>query len=274
MNNKVKSTNLIENISYIIFGSLSIVWIYAYFFTEVSSSWYTVFTNTYGIMALFGGVIGIIAAKKWGGFDSLFGKAIMLFSIGLLFQELGQVLYMYYIYIQGIEIPYPSLGDIGFFGSVLFYIYGSICLMKATGTAWSIKGKTFGKFFAFAIPLAMLLISYYFLINGTEVDKDHIVTTALDFGYPLFQAVYVSIALITYALSQESMKGGKIKNHIAFILIALFVQYIADFTFLYRSKHDIWVPGGPSDYVYLVAYFLMALAIIKLSKFFDNLKNT
>ena len=80
---------------------------------EVSYDFYvTLFTGTYGLVALFGGALGVFISKKWGGINSVFGRAVLMFSIGLLAQELGQLIYFYYIYVLRLELPYPSLGDI------------------------------------------------------------------------------------------------------------------------------------------------------------------
>ncbi len=73
--------------------------------------------SAYQIMALFGTLIGFAASQKWDGYKSLIGKAIMLFSIGLLLQSFGQSVDSYYNYFKNQAIPYPSLGDIGFMGA-------------------------------------------------------------------------------------------------------------------------------------------------------------
>ena len=90
-----------------------------------------VFAATYGVQALFGGLIGLWAAKKWGGSKSLVGRALLFFGLGLLLQQFGQIVYSIYLYALNGQIPYPSFGDIGYFGSVLFYIYAAWQLAKA-----------------------------------------------------------------------------------------------------------------------------------------------
>src|SRR5438105_2602672 len=91
------------------------------------------FGATYGVVALLGAVFGFLAARKWGGFKTIMGRSLMLFSLSLLFQEAGQIIYTYYIYGAKIQIPYPSWGDLAYFGSVLIYIYATVLLAKAMG---------------------------------------------------------------------------------------------------------------------------------------------
>ncbi len=83
----------------------------------------------------------------------------------------------------------------------------------------------------------------------------------MDFGYPLGQAFYISIALLVFFTSRNFL-GGVLKKPIIFLIVALFFQYISDFNFLYQASAGTWYVGGVGDYLYAVSYFVMALAII------------
>src|SRR3989344_3781023 len=107
-------------ISLSLFTGLTIWWIYINFlFKDVTGDDKQLFAASYQILALFGAITGFWMAKLWGGYKSLLGKALAFFSLGLLLQSFGQSAYSYYIYFEKIEVPYPSIGDICFFGSVI-----------------------------------------------------------------------------------------------------------------------------------------------------------
>jgi hypothetical protein len=54
------------------------------------------------------------------------------------------------------------------------------------------------------------------------------------------------------------------KNSILGILFALFIQYIADFIFLYRYSHNLWLrPTDYGDILYLLAYAAMGIALLQ-----------
>src|SRR3989344_7972668 len=93
----------------------------------------------YQLIAIWGGISGLIAASVWGGGKSIIGKSLLMLSCGLLLQAFGQSVYSFYNLFAQVEAPYPSLGDVGFFGSVLFYIYGAILLIKASGSNVSMR---------------------------------------------------------------------------------------------------------------------------------------
>lgn len=227
------------------------------------------YPSIYGVMALWGAVWGILISQKWGGLKSVMGKAIVMFSLGLFAQEFGQIYYAYLSFYKHIEVPYPSLGDVGYFGSIPLYIYGVVLLAKASGV--NIGFTSFKhKIVAVLIPLAVLTVGYFLFLQGYEFNWSNPIKIFLDFGYPLGQAVYISLAILTYLLS-KGVLGGIMKGRILFILFALLVQFLSDYTFLYQSSRGIWRVGEINDYMYLIAYFMMTLGLIQLKTVLDKL---
>lgn len=256
----------------VLFIALSLWWAVLFFVLKSANVEFNlVWAASYQIIAILGGVFGIFSSKQWGGAKSIMGKAILAFSFGLLLQAFGQSTFSYYNLIASIDIPYPSISDVGFFGSIPFYIYGIILLGKVSGAGISLRSRS-GKSIVLILPLLIMGFSYYFFLRTYELDSVNPVKVILDFGYPLGQSVYISIALLTYILSKKFL-GGMMKNYILLILVALIVQYISDFNFLYQASAQTWVNGGYGDYLYLLAYFAMALGLVKLNGAFKNIKN-
>lgn len=227
---------------------------------------------SYQAVALWGGVWGLVIAKSWGGTKSIMGRAVTALSAGLLFQVLGQSVFSYYNLIAGVEMPYPSLADLGYFGSIPLYAYGVLMLAKASGIKLSLKSFV-GQIQYTIIPVVVLGLSYYNFLLGYEFDWSAPLKTLLDFGYPLGQAFYVSVALLAYLLSRKTL-GGVMKTKVLFILAALAVQYLADYNFLYQVTNETWGVSGYGDVIYLTAYFLMALGLIQLRIHLINAKSS
>jgi len=221
-----------------------------------------VFAAVYGLMALLGGALGIASARSWGGWKSVMGKAIYLLSFGLLAQEFGQLTYSFYIYFQHIEVPYPSIGDIGYFGSIIFYIFAVFFLGKATGSGVTLRSFK-NKIQAVLIPAALLALSYFAFLRGYEFDWSAPLTVFLDFGYPFGQALYLALAISIYLFSRKVL-GGVMKKPTIFLLFALVFQYFSDYVFLYQANRGIWYAGGVNDFMYFVSYTLMTLGLIQL----------
>ncbi len=227
--------------------------------------------STYQILALYGGVAGLYIAQKWAGSKSLTGKIILAFSAGLLLQVFGQSYSSYHVFHYRVDsLPYPAVGDIGFFGSVIAYIYGVMLLARVSGVKQRITSVK-SKILLFLIPLVFLVGSYGLFLRGYEFDWSKKITILLDFGYPLGQAFYVSIATLALIMSRNIL-GGVMKKPILFLLIALLFQYVSDSYFLILAHSGMWHAGGLDDYLYCISYFIMALAIISIGKAFETIK--
>jgi hypothetical protein len=228
------------------------------------------FGGTYGVMALIGAVIGFAAAGKWGGRKTVVGKALMLFSFSLLAQEAGQLIYTYYIYGAKIQIPYPSWGDVAYFGSVLLYICAAAFLAKAVGVRFSLRDGKY-KVIAVLVPAVLLIASYLILLHNHHYDTSKPLTVLLDAGYPIGEAIYISIATVAYLLSRK-MLGGIMKSGFILIILALCMQYVSDFTFVYQSNRGTYLSGKLDDLSYLIAYFVMTTAMIKFHTIHNKLR--
>lgn len=251
----------------IIFIVLSIWWFYIISLPlNLTENVRQIWAAIYQIMAIYGTVTGLFILKKTGG-KNLLGRVILGFSIGLFLQSFGQSVYSYFIFYKHIEAPYPSIGDIGFFGSVVLYIFAAYSLIKMIGVKSS-KGKSTSIF----LPIIMLGVSYYFFLQGYEFDWSNKLKVFLDFGYPFGQAIYVSIAILAFLFSRNFL-GGIMKRPIRILVFALIFQYCADFMFLYQYSKGTWYVGGINDYLYFISYFLMSLALIYIGFTFDKIKS-
>lgn len=257
-------------IAIVLFVLLTIWWIVLFISGVHEESPNYIFGATYGLMALWGGVWGVSTSMKWGGLKSAMGRAILFLALGLLAEEFGQLVFSYYNIFAQVEVPYPSLADIGFFGNIPLYIVGVLYIGKVSGAQVTLS-RISGKLQMILIPTLILSLSYFFFLQNYEFDWSNPLKIFLDFGYPLGQAVYISLTLLIYSLSRN-MLGGVMRSRIIFILIAFIAQYSADYNFLFQSSRGTWYNAGYGDYLYLIAYFLMALALLELKTLSNTLK--
>ena len=258
----------------LVFFALTIWWVSIYL-RGLTESWENnAFTILYPTLSLLGGVMGWIFSRKWGGFKSTLGKSIGMFSLGLLAQFLGQVLYNFYIYVLGIAEPYPSIGDVSYFASVIFYIFGVYYLAKVSGMKFALQSVR-GKILGFGIPVVVLLLSYVMLLNGYDFSEASSVLLFFDFGWPIGQAVFVSIAILTLFISKDIL-GGMMRKPIIILILALIFQYVADFAFSYQFSvsPDSTYVGDFLDYLYCVAYFLMAISLFSIGNMFYKVQES
>lgn len=265
------NSNLAKKLAVLLFLALTIWWfIIAVLWENQSVDANLLWGASYQLMAVVGVIFGMLVSRSWGGTQSIMGKTILFYALGLLLQVLGQSVFSYYNLILQVEIPYPSLADLGYFLSIPVYVYATALLAKAAGAGISLKALH-KKVLAIIIPAVILAASYFVFLKGYEFDWESPLRMFLDFGYPLGQALYVSLALLVYVLSKNFL-GGLMKPKILIVLFALAIQYIADYNFLTQAYHGTWVNGGYGDFIYLLAYFLMTLALVNLGSAYEKIK--
>jgi len=264
---------LAKKLSVILFVVLALWWVViSLVWNNESVQANLIWGASYQLMAILGVIFGFIVSKSWGGRKSVMGKTVLFFSIGLLLQVFGQTVFSIYNFL-GVELPYPSLADVGYFLSIPFYIYATILLAKASGASLSLK-FIHKKIQAVIIPVIVLIASYVVFLRGYEFDWSSALSSLrvlLDFGYPLGQALYVSLAVLVLVLSKDLL-GGVMRSKVLIIVFALAIQYAADYNFLFQAYNGSWVNGSYGDLIYLFAYFIMALALINLGSVFEKIK--
>lgn len=257
-------------IVFYLFLLLSLYWLFICYTGFKNNPHVDYFTLIYPILALIGGLTGMRYSSKWGGLRSVLGKAIAFLSLGLLAQFLGQLLYIYYIFIRGVNVPYPSVGDLAYFGSVVFYILGVYYLALVSGIRLILSSAK-GKLLAIIIPLLMLGASYYLLLKDYNFAESTWTLLFLDFGFPIGQALYVSLALMVLFASKNIL-AGIMRAPIMLLILALIAQFISDFLFsyFYSIGSDVYM----IDYLYASSYMIMAIALIAIGNMFYKVKES
>jgi hypothetical protein len=244
---------IILSVSYVTF------WVAVNVFSP-NSLWQGYFSDTYGFIALFGGIFGLLVARSWGYLKSLVGISITLLSLGLLCQFLGQLSYSILFYAYGIENAYPAFGEVFFVLSVPLYIFGSYYIAKAAGFDSSLE-RVRNRVVASATPVLVLIFSYVFFLRTYDFSSNPLLNTIIEIYYPLGQSFFLSVSLVAFFTTREFL-GGIMRKPVLMILLALVFQYLADSMFIYETNHEIWQAGSFSALIFVLSYSLMAFALV------------
>lgn len=229
----------------------------------------------YSLLAIIGGLNGLRVAKRWGLFKSTVGRGISFFSLGLLSLAFGQLVFSYYNIVAKVEVPFPSLADLGYFSIVILYILGSLSLAKAAGSKFSLRTLK-GKLFVVIVPVAALIFSFFLFLKNIDFKFDNLtdsVATLLTFTTPFGDAIYVSVALLTYQLSRKFL-GGIMRSRILLLIFALAFEYCTEYIFLYRAGKGTYYNGGIDDLLFVTSIVIMSVGLNSLRLRKDRVAET
>lgn len=265
---KVLFKNSIAKLVTFLFICLGIFWLWINIHHLRGGNINNFYGLIYPIISFIGGVYGIsLSFNKWGGYKTVIGRGILFLSLGLLAEVFGQWAWSYYVIIKGVEIPYPSIADIGYFLIVPFYSLAMFNFAIASGARINLRSYM-GKMQAILIPILMILVAYVIFLRKVDIDFSDSLRTFLDFGYPTFEAIAISIGILTYTLTRNIL-GGVMRPKILYLIFALVLQYITDYTFLYRVGVGTYYNAGPVDLMYTISLLVMTLGVISFSYIYD-----
>ncbi|MBI1839124.1 MAG: hypothetical protein HYR95_02435 [Candidatus Colwellbacteria bacterium] len=217
-----------------------------------------------GAFPITGGLFGILLSRKWGFLSALLGRAIFFISVGLIMWGLGSLVFSYYNIVQNVEVPYPSLADVGFILAPPFWIIGLFNLGKGIGAGYKMRTSR-GKAIIAAIIMLSLSVSYYLLLSvarggAFDFTESGILKMTLDVLYPLFDAFLLTIIALIYGLSYQALEG-RFKWPIDLLLIGFLAMYLADFSFSYTTTQGTYYSSDWVDLLFLSAMFLLSAGV-------------
>jgi type IV secretory pathway VirB2 component (pilin) len=257
--------NIYQKICVGFLGVLILFWAVLYDSHSTSGFYNYLYSFLFGLIPLIGGLVALIDSRIWGGLKSAIGKAVLFIGLGLFLWGSGETIWSYYNFFLNEAAPYPSIADLGFAPSVFFYGLGAIYLAKATGAKYGLRnGKN--KIFVALATIVSLAIAYYVIVvlarGGVVIPQDETPLKAiLDVAYPVGDLVSMIVAVIVSGLSFQYF-GGRYKADIIYILIGLFVMFIADSIFSYATTAGTFYNGEPGDLVLTFGLFFITFGVL------------
>lgn len=242
-----------------------LIWGAVFYFQGIKETpgnyWYQ---YAFGLIPLGGGILGMMKSFEWGGLRSKFGRALFFISAGATSWGIGQMFWsVFYNFILRVEIPYPSLADVGYILAVPLWIIGIVNLSKATGANFFLRHSR-GKILLFTIPLVALAVSYYLLIvfaRGGKIDLEgDAIKLFFDFAYPIGDLLILTLSLLVYGLSFNYL-GGKYKYSILSIILGFIVMYCADVSFSYVTTNETYFNGHWVDILFPTAMMFVTFGV-------------
>lgn len=181
-----------------------------------------------------------------------FSMMWLFFTLGLALWFLGETGWAIYTLLLGVETPYPSVADV-------FWLSGYIPLFMALYLYVKIFESAISRRML-ALSVATTLISAVFVsatlmapILGAEED---LVTSIIDFAYPLFDLVLFSAAFLGLLI----FLGGRMERSWLLINGGILSNALADVLFSYTVAQGIYYSGHLLEILFHLGYLLFTLA--------------
>ena len=231
--------------------------------TDNVNYWYSFI---FGLIPLFGGLVGMYQSRIWGGLKSILGKSVFFFSLGLALWGFGESIWSYYNFFRAEPAPYPSVADVGFAPSIFFWILGTFFLASASGAMFALRKSKAAKISATLLLVVLSGVAYHMLVNvargGVLVPEGETsLKTVLDIAYPLGDFLALIFAVTVFALSRKYL-GGLYRFAIACLLVGLGLMYFGDFMFSYTTTIGTFYNANLGDLLLATGTFAMTFGIL------------
>ncbi len=259
---------LVQKLLLVYLAFLVAYWVLLQMSHEQTSIFNYLYSVSFSLVPLVGGLIGVSLSRSWGLLSSAIGKAVLYISLGAFFWGLGSMIFAYYNIFLNVPAPYPSLADASYILCWPLWGIGIINLSHATGVKFSLR-KVKGRLFLFIVPLILIALSYYLLVivarAGSVSDFSGGLKVFFDLAYPIGDVVIVSLAVLIYGLSFNYL-GGKFKYTIIILLLGFVFNYIADFIFSYTTTTGSFFVGDFGDLIFTLALFMLTFGVLGFDK--------
>lgn len=190
------------------------------------------------------------AARRVHGKDRL-GWALMGTSAGL--WAAGEVVWSIYEVGLNVQVPYPSLADVGFLSAVPFAIAGIRAFWssaRATSAGWRVWFD--------GVIVAMALTSTAWGFGLRTVWDSSSPTKALDLAYPVSDILIGTVLILAIRRATNQQKG-----RMALLLAGVALYSIADSAFAYLNAENAFgAVGNVIDTGWFAGFLIIALAAI------------
>jgi hypothetical protein len=202
------------------------------------------------VAAAIASIACVWAARRAHGKDRL-GWALMGTSAGL--WAAGEVVWSIYEVGLGVQVPYPSLADVGFLSAVPFAIAGIRAFWsdaRGTSASWRIW------FDGVIVGLALTATAWGFGLRS--VWESNSTTKALDLAYPVGDILIGTVLILAIRRASNQQKG-----RMALLLAGVASYSIADSAFAYLTAQGAFSSvGSVLDTGWFAGFLLIALAAI------------
>jgi len=169
---------------------------------------------------------------------------------------LGQCVWTWYEQVQGRNVPFPSLADVGYLGAVPFAVIG--LLMFPTGSQ-NVAGRLRAIIDGLMIGGSALLTSWVIVLERVFKQGGDPLSHAISLAYPVSDVVIVSLVLYV-GLRRRTPAT---LNSLRLLGLGLVAMAFSDSGFAYLTATNLYSSGNLIDIGWFSGYVLLLLAALQ-----------
>src|SRR5664280_546071 len=169
---------------------------------------------------------------------------------------LGQAVWCYYELVQGQEVPFPSLADVGYLLAVPLAL-GAMLMFFSPPVGWTSRVRAAVD--GLIVAASFLLISWDTALGSVyRAGHGSLVKQAISLAYPLGDLMIISVVVLVAGRSRSVARLP-----LALIGAALVALAVSDSAFAYLTQLGNYATDNPVDAGWVAGYLMLLLAALK-----------
>jgi diguanylate cyclase (GGDEF)-like protein/PAS domain S-box-containing protein len=169
---------------------------------------------------------------------------------------LGQAVWCYYELVQGREVPFPSMADLGYLLAVPLAL-GAILAFFSPPVGWTSRVRAMVD--GLIVAASFLLISWETALGSVyRGGQGGPVKQAIALAYPLGDVLIISVVVLVAGRSRSVARLP-----LVWIGAALVALAVSDSAFAYLTQMGDYATGNPVDAGWVAGYLILLLAALK-----------
>jgi diguanylate cyclase (GGDEF)-like protein len=183
-------------------------------------------------------------------------RAWFLLGLSLLSWAFGGLIWTSYEVYLGRDIPFPSLADVGYLGSVPLAVAALLCFPGSQFVGMARMRPVLDG----AIAAGALLFVSWTTVLGPAVraGSGSLLTQGLSLAYPACDVVTASIALLALARARDGQRTTMLLVSVGLVLVAA-----ADSAFAWFTAHGNYSSENSFDTGYIAGFLLIGVAALQ-----------
>lgn len=253
----IKTWTRLQKVAVLITLIYAVVFIFMLIARPGSRHFYDAFFNTYQIFPpLLAGMIGLIFYRRGQHTNTMRRRGWLFIALACLSFAVGQITWTYFESIRGIEVPFPSLADMGYLGTYILMIPGVFMLFGSLNVAGRFRQLLDSAIVAGSVGV----LSWSFLVQKLwNVSDVSLVGKLISITYPLgdIAALFGAIILISNARQNNGLRRS-----FNFLAVGIFGFVFFDTSFTWMSMNSTYRTGSWSDWTISFGWILIGYSFL------------